>query len=480
MCVSLYTSRIVLNVLGEEDFGIYSVVGGVVILLSFFNNSLITATQRFLNYEMGNKNAKIKMVFSTALQCHYLVAITIVIIAETLGFWFVKNYLVIPEPRMSAALWIYQFSILTFAISIIRSPYDAAIIAYEKMNVFAWFSIVDVILKLSIAFLLIAVSVDKLILYGFLLTIVSFLTYILYFTYCRRSFSDCRFIFAFDKKLFIGIFGFSGWMLSGTISNVLSTQGVNMLINIFFGPLHNAARGVAYQLYSAVNALVENVLVAVKPQIVQSFSQGNMTRVYDLVFLSSKASFFLLYLFAVPFLLQTNYILSLWLGKVPEYAVLFSQLMIIDLLISISNGPIASVTQASGKIRNYLLVISSGFLLTFLITYIFFKLGYPSYVTFVIAIVISFLGLFARLWISHKTVGFPVKMYLKNVFLKEIIVSCSILIPFLYVKSVDITFIHFIFLLVISSVSIITTAWFCGIKSDERKYIRNQIKNSTK
>ena len=269
MGVSLYTSRVVLNTLGVEDFGIYNVVGGVVVMFSFLNSSLATATQRFLNYEMGQGNAlKLEKVFSIALTGHYLIALSVILLAETIGLWFVSTQLEIPAERMHAALWVYQFSILTLAVSIISVPYNAVIIAHERMKVFAYVSIAEVSLKLTVVFLLVYLSFDKLVLYAFLLLVVAVIVRMIYATYCKRNFTECKYRFIFEKDLFAQMFCFSGWMFTGTLSNLFSSQGVNILINMFFGPIQNAARGIAYQIQGTVNAFVTNFMVAVQPQIV--------------------------------------------------------------------------------------------------------------------------------------------------------------------------------------------------------------------
>lgn len=345
MGVSLYTSRVVLNTLGVEDFGIYNVVGGVVVMFSFLNSSLATATQRFLNYEMGQGNAlKLEKVFSIALTGHYLIALSVILLAETIGLWFVSTQLEIPAERMHAALWVYQFSILTLAVSIISVPYNAVIIAHERMKVFAYVSIAEVSLKLTVVFLLVYLSFDKLVLYAFLLLVVAVIVRMIYATYCKRNFTECKYRFIFEKDLFAQMFCFSGWMFTGTLSNLFSSQGVNILINMFFGPIQNAARGIAYQIQGTVNAFVTNFMVAVQPQIVKSYSQGNYSYMYKLVFMASRYSFYLLFLLSLPVLLQTQYLLQLWLKNVPDYSVLFTQLVVIDLLINSSFTPDAKAT----------------------------------------------------------------------------------------------------------------------------------------
>lgn len=477
MVVSLYTSRVVLNVLGVEDFGIYNVVGGVVTMLAFLNYSLSVSTQRFLNYEIGQDGRELKKVFSIALTGHLLIALVILLLAETIGLWFVTTQLVIPAGRLDAAVWVYHCSILTFMISIIGTPYDAAIIAHERMTVFAYISIVEVIMKLLIVFLLIYFPCDKLELYGFLLLCVVLLIRIIYVVYCKCHFPECHYRFIWDKQLFRKMFCFSGWMLAGTSTGILCSQGVNMLINIFFGPLQNAARGIAFQLQGAVNAFVNNFMIAVRPQIIKSYAQRDFSYMYRLVFSSSKFSFYLLYLLSLPVLLETPYLLQLWLKSVPEYAVVFTRLVIIDLLINSSYAPIAAISQASGKVRNYQLVISTGFLLVFLLTALFFKLGFPSTSAFIITIVLSFLGLFARLWELHYSVQFPVRKYMRYVLLPVTCVALlALLLPVPLVVFTSSSFLRFIGVIAMSVLSVIVIVYMCGLDKEEKRFLLNKVR----
>lgn len=416
MGVTLYTSRVILNVLGVEDFGIYNVVGGVVAMLAFFNSSLSTATQRYMNYEMGKGNAEgVQKVFSMSFIGYCLLAVVTIIFAETVGLWFIYNKLVIPEVRLNAAIWVFQFSLLTFVVNLLTVPYNAAIIAHERMSIYAYISVGEVVLRLLLVFFLQIIDADKLKLYALMMFFVSCLVGFSYRVCCIRSFPECRLRWVWDKWLLKDLFSFSGWMLSGTITNLLSTQGVNILINLFFGPALNAARAIAMQVYGAVNAFVTNFMMAVRPQIVKSYAQGNTEYMYRLVFSASKFSFFLLFLLTIPILLNTDLILRFWLKNVPPYTVLFTQLVLIDLLINAAYGPIAYVSQAVARIRDYQLVISVGFVFIAFFTWIAFKLNYPVYSTFNIAIVIDIAGLFMRLWILRRIVEFPVMHYMRIV-----------------------------------------------------------------
>ena len=478
MGVTFYTSRIVLNALGVEDYGIYNVVGGVVIFLSFLNNTLAMSTQRFLNYEMGNAGGgNLEKVFSYALTGHYIVAGVFLFLAETIGLWFVYNQLIIPENRFTAMLWVYHFSVLTFIVNIISTPYNAAIIATEKMDAYAYVSIFEAILKLGISYLLFVLPFDKLKLYAVLLFFVALLVRFAYFAYCRQKIewitSKLRWNEVYMKK----IFSFSGWIFMGGFSHVLSVQGVNVLINMFFNPVHNAARGIAVQLQAGVNTFSANFMTAVRPQIVKSYAGGDYHYAFSLAFMSAKISYFLMLLIIVPLLLNTDYILSLWLKIVPEHAVVFTRLSLLDILLGAMISPLAALSQASGKVKWYQLIISSGFLLVFLLTYLFYRLGFASYTTFVVSIAITALGTLGRILELRHTVGFPIRRFFVEVVSRVTGVSVGVVVfamicwNFMRVGSLGNLFLTSLLSLLFTGLLI----WFLGMKSNEKEYILSKI-----
>jgi len=477
MAVSLYTSRIILNTLGIEDFGIYNVVGGFVTMFGFLNSAMATATQRFLTFEIGKKDFKQLMnVFSMSVNIHFIIAFIILIFAETVGLWFVNTQLTIPPERMIAAGWVYQFSILALLVNIVSVPYNAIIIAHERMNVFAWVSIIEVSLKLLIVFMLVWFGFDKLKLYAILMFSVALIIRLIYGFYCSRNFEESKFRWFWEPVLFKQIFSHSGWMLFGTFSNMLSGQGLNVLINIFFGVTVNAARGIAYSLQGAVNGFVRNFMMAVQPQIIKYYAQNNFKEMYKLVFASSKFSFFLLFYISLPVLLLTTTVLQWWLKIIPEHAILFTRLIILDLFFTSLFPSIATVSQATGKIKAYQLVISIGFLLVFVLTYLFYQLGYPSHYAFIIMITISFLGLLARLIILKIQLSFPVVEYFKNVLLPIILVTfLSVPIPLVFITIFDNTVIQFITVSVVSVLSTTMAIWLAGINKNEKTFIKNKI-----
>ena len=479
MAVSLYTSRVVLNMLGVEDFGIYNVVGGVVSMMAFFNSSMTTSTQRFLNVEMGKGDEEnLNHVFINAVKAHFIIAIVTLVLIETVGLWLLYNKLTIPLERFNAALWVFHISVASLFVSIISTPYNAAIIAHEKMSVFAYFSILDVSLKLAIVYLLVISPIDKLIAYALLLLLVVLIMRICYTIYCRKHFEECRSSGKSDKGLIRNMFSFTGWMIFGCMADMLGNQGVNLLINIFFGPVYNAARGISIQVKTAVDSFVLNFLTAVKPQILKKYSSGEWNYMYKLVFSSSRISYYLLLILTLPILFNTHYILELWLKTVPPYCELFTQLTLIELLIRTIYTPIAQVNQASGKIRNYQIAISSLFLLTFILSYVIYKFGYPVYSCFLVAIIVAIIGLFVRLVILHRDNDFPARDFLIKVIVPIIPVTvASLLLPFIYLYFHNSeSFWGFIISSLICVISTSIIIWLFGLNKSEKQMVLERVK----
>lgn len=481
MLVSLYTSRVVLRTLGEEDFGIYNVVGGVVVFLAFFNNSLSITTQRFINYEMTKDNEiSLNRVFSTSINIHFFIAICIFVLAETVGLWFVSEKLTIPSDRMDATLWVYQFSVLTTLITVMSVPYNAAIIASEKMNIFAYVSIIEITLKLLIVFLLLYLPYDKLKIYAILLFLVAVIIRIIYGLYCRNKLKWSRYHFYWDKNLLKKMVGFSSWTVLGAGSHLFGSQGINVLINIFFGPLFNASRAIAMQIQQAVQTFSSNFMVAIRPQIVKSYSRKEYDSMYRLVFISSKGSYFLLFLISLPILLEIDYILKLWLGYVPEYTAIYTRLILIDILVGATISPLAAVSQASGRVRNYQLVISCCFLLVVVMTAILFKYGFASYTAFVVSIVFSAIGVFARMIELWYSVKFPIKRFCKEVLFRIFVTTLiAVIIPlFMYYQDLILNeMIQLIVISIISFLSCIVSIWIFGLDKEEKITLINIIKS---
>lgn len=478
MGVTLFTSRLVLQMLGVEDFGIYNVVGGIVSMLVFFNSSMATSTQRFLNYEMGRggHSSNLQKVFSNAINAHFVIGIATVILLETFGLWFVNNKLNIPQGQLYAAIWIFHFSVASLFVSVISTPYNAAIIANEKMGIYAYYSIFEVIMKLVIVYVLMVLPYNKLILYGFLNLCVSVLMRFLYLGYCKRNFSECIYNWTWDKNQIKSLFSFSGWMLFGCFSDMLSKQGVNILINIFFGPIFNAARAIAVQVQHAVKNFVSSFMTAVRPQIIKSYSANEFNYMYRLVFSASKLSFYLLFVLIIPILLYTEYIFDLWLDIVPEYSVIFTRLVLIELLISSAYGPIAQVNQASGRIKNYQIAISVIFLLDFLFSYALYKLGLPVYSTFIVAIVLSIIGLLVRVIILKKENDFPARHYILKIILPLFpIALLAMVVPYLMYHWMPINFLSVILNSIVGLLCSSLAIWNFGLDKTEKGFIKGKL-----
>lgn len=331
MAISLYTSRIILNTLGVEDYGIYNVVGGVVAMFGFINSSMSSATQRYITFALGKGNfTNLQKVFSTTLQIHVLIAVIILILGETIGLWFMNEKMQIPTNRMDAAFWVLQCSILSTIVMIISVPYNADIIAHEKMSAFAYISILEAVLKLAIVYILLIGSFDKLILYAFLLLAVQILIRFCYSLYCNKHFKETKYKHVWDKTLFKEMTEFAGWSIFGNLSGVLFGQGLNMLLNVFFGPVVNAARAIALQVQCAIQQFVNSFQMALNPQITKTYARGELEEMHKLMFRSARFSFYLLFFLSLPVLFETNFILTIWLKTVPENTVIFLRIMIVN------------------------------------------------------------------------------------------------------------------------------------------------------
>lgn len=478
MAVSLYTSRIVLNTLGVEDFGIYNVVGGFVTMFAFLNSAMASATQRFLAFEIG-KGDKIQLrnVFSMSINIHFLIAIIILIFTETIGLWFVNTQLTIPAERMIAARWVYQFSILTLMVNLVSVPYNAMIIAHERMNVFAWVSIAEVSLKLIVVFMLQWFGFDKLKFYAVLMFSVAILIRLFYSMYCNRKFNESRFRYYWDKPLFKTLINYAGWNLWGNAASVIMDQGVNILLNIFFGPIVNAARGIAFQVRGAANHFVTNFQMAMNPQIIKSYAANDLKYMHQLVYHGSKYSFFLLFTLTLPIFIEAEIILRLWLKIVPEYTVLFTRLVIVNVLIDCISGPLMTAAQATGKIKLYQGVVGSLLILNLPVSYLFIKFGYEPEVTLFVSIIISFITLFTRLKIISPLVNFKIWDYFKTIVLRIIAVCfIAIVLPALAYTFMQEGLYRLIIIGIFSILSAGSAVYFVGLGHAEQDFIHIKVK----
>ena len=472
MIVSLFTSRVVLQTLGVEDYGIFNVVGGVITMFTFINAAMVSSTQRYLNFELAKGNSqRLRSVFNTSLQIHGLIAIAIIVLGETLGLWFVLNKLVIPESRMTAALWVYQCSILACSVNIMSAPYNADIIAHEKMSAFAYISILEVSLKLLIVYLLVVSPIDKLIAYAILTLSVQLLIRFIYSHYCHKHFEESYIEFNVNKVLFKEMSGFAGWSFFGNLAAILYTQGLNMMLNIFFGPVVNAARGIAVQVQSAVQQFVSGFQTALNPQITKNYAVGNLEQMHNLMFRSARFSFLLLFFLSLPVLLETDFLLTVWLKNVPDNAVIFTQIMICISLIYTTSNPCVIANQATGKVKVYQMVVG-GILLTILpISYILLKLGAPAYSVFIVHFCVETVAQFSRMFMLRKLINLPLWQYMKNIYIPIICtVAVAVILPILVRMQFEEGWLRFIVVGFTCVLSVGISAFFIGFTKNERLF----------
>ena len=477
MAVTLYTSRVVLEVLGVEDFGIYNIVGGVVVLFSFINNAMATATQRFLNFELGRNDIKeVGRVFSMSMTAHISIALLVLFLAETIGLWFLLTQMNIPDGRMKAAVWCYQFSILTTCVQIIRVPYNACIIAYERMSFYAYISILEVILKLLIVFLLSIGGFDKLIFYSILMFLVTVAVCYAYKIVCNRNFNISRYSFFWDKILYKKLMSFSGWSLFGSAANVGAQQGLNILLNIFCGVTVNAAMGIANQVSGAIYSFVYNFQVAFNPQIVKSYAIGDKEYFERLIFQASKFSFFLLFLISLPLLLECDFVLSVWLKEIPKYSVLFIKLILIYLMIDAISAPLWISVQAIGDIRNYQILMSFLILLNLPLGYLALYYDLQPASVLVIRVSVNMFTYIVRIIYLKKRISFPIWKYMKEVLgVAFLVVILSTPIP-LFINKFHSSWQGFVMTTTVSIFCVLIATFFLGFTKGERIYIENIIR----
>lgn len=478
LLVSLYTSRVVLNALGVEDYGTYNIVGGFVTMFSLLSGALSNAISRFVTFELGRGDLRrLKEVFSTSVTVQILLAVITVILAEIVGLWFLNLKMNIPDGRMVAANWVFQCSLLTFAINLISIPYNACIIAHERMNAFAYISILETLLKLGAVFLLFMIGFDKLIVYAVLLTFVATLIRIIYGVYCGRNFEECHYKFYINKPLIIEMTSLAGWNMLGSSGSILNSHGVNLLMNMFFGVAVNAARGLAVQVNSAVTQFVNSFTTAVNPQITKSYAQGEKDYLFRLVMMSSKYSFFLTLLLGAPIMAETPFILKLWLKEVPAYTVLFVRLALVASLIASLSTSLYTLSLATGNIKRYQIVVGSLSLSCFFVTFIFYKLGLPVETAYYVNIGVQIAILFARLIILSRQTGISIRQYIASVLYQSLVVALLLYASvFLFLKLMpQVTFVNA--LVVVLSCEVIACAliFFVGLNKNERMYIVSLI-----
>ena len=473
MLISLYTSRVILNALGVEDYGIYNVVGGVVAMFSMISASLNSAISRFITYELGIGDLnKLKKVFSSSVTIQIGLAVFFLLIVETVGVWFVNYKMVIPVDRLVAANWCLQLSAITFSINLISVPYNAAIIAHEKMSAFAYISIIEAVGKLLIAWLILISPIDKLIFYAIMLAFMAIVIRYIYMYYCKRHFVECTYFFIYDSSLLKRIFGFAGWNMIGTSSAILRNQGTDILINLFFGPAVNGAKAIANQVNAAIDGFVQNFMIAMNPQITKSYANGNHHYMLDLVMKGAKFSYFILLFLGLPILLNTGFILQLWLKIVPAHAVLFVQLIIVMTMCDSLSHTLVAAILAEGEIKLYMAVVGGLQMLNIPIAYIALWLGCIPEITVVIAIILSQVCLFTRILFLKRKVNLSVREYMYKVYF--VIVSVTLLAALLPVCLKTIMndgWLSFVLVTVVTLACTVVSIYSVGLSRDERQMV---------
>lgn len=478
MGVMLYTSRVVLSALGVEDYGIYNVVGGIVTMFTMLSGSLSSAISRFVTFELGRKNQeRLNAIFSTSVIIQITIGVIIVILVETFGVWFLNNQLVIPPERLTAANWVLQLSLITLVINLISIPYNATIIAHERMSAFAYISILEAFITLGVAYLITIAPIDKLVFYALLMTTVALIVRFTYSAYCRRNFEEAKFRWIFDKELLKEMFSFAGWNYIGNVSWVLRDQGNNMLLNILGGgPAVNAARGISTQVNRAVCQFSSNFMMALNPQITKSYASDNIDYMSTLVIQGARLSFYLLLFLSMPVLFNTNYILTLWLKNVPDHTVLFVQLALCFSMLDSISTPLITAMLATGNVKKYQIVVGGLHLLNVPISYLMLKIGLFPEVVIIVAMFVSVCCLAARLYLIRGMMKFSARKFIKSVLFNVIIVSAiSSIAPFIAVQYLGENFIDFILISIVAVLSSTVTIYFIGCNATERLFIKEKV-----
>ena len=479
LLVSLYTARVILKVLGVEDFGIYNVVGGFVSLFAFLNTSMINGIQRFYNYEYGKNGEKgLTKVYNTALTIQVVLAIIVFLLTESFGLWYINDVMVIPSERLTAAKYIFHFAVLSLLFVIMQIPYSSAIIAHEHMGYFATINVIDTALKLAIAMAIPIFPMDKLIIYGFLILLISVIDWLLYYSYAKIKFPEIKYQFQFDKSLFLEMVSFSGWNMFGSFSGVMREQGINMILNLFFGPVINAARGIAYQINSALMGFVANINTASRPQLTQSYASGDLGRSINIMYSMSRFGLITLAVFAVPVIYEIDYILKIWLDTdIPPHTNTFAQLVIVNSIFLCLNPPVSFMVHATGKMKKYQVITTLFSLLVLPVSYCILIIGAAPEFVFALLLFFTIIGQAICVYILSNLIPFSIRDYLKRVIFPLLLFLIFIPFPPLIPRCLMEQ--SFLRLLIVSFVSFGTTcitAFFVVLDSSERVRILSLIK----
>lgn len=482
MLITLYTSRVILEQLGVDDYGIYNVVGGVVAMFSVISSALSSSISRFITFELGKGDIKrLTTIFSTSVNIQLGLSTIILILGEAVGVWFINAKMNIPPERIVAANWVLQCSLLTFCINLISVPYNSCIIAHEKMSAFAYISILEAILKLLICYMLIISPIDKLIMYSLLMLSVAVLIRLVYGFYCARKFEECRYHIVNDKDTLKEMTGFAGWSFISNAAWILNTQGVNILINIFFGVALNAARGIASQVESAVMMFVRNFTTALNPQITKYYASGEKDQMFLLMCRGTKFTYFLTLIMVLPLFLETEYVLQLWLKEVPAHTVIFVQLSILGSIINNIGNTCYTACQATGNIKRYSIIVTSVGFLVFPLTWLAFQLGLPVESTYIIYILVYICVSIACILVTRWLLQFPLSMLLRRALLPMIWTTIlSSIAPVLLCTHMQSSFIRFLVICIVSVLSTGFVIYLTGLTHGEKEMVNKKILNRIK
>ena len=480
MLISLYTSRVILNALGVDDYGIYNVVGGVVSMFSVLSGSLSAAIGRFLTFELGKGDKeKLRKVFSSSVTIQAGIAFLILVLAETVGLWFINVKMVIPADRIGSANWCFQFSIITFCINLISVPYNAAIIAHERMSAFAYISIFEAIGKLLIAWSIVISPTDRLVFYAAMVAVLACFVRFIYGLYCKRHFQECTYHFVYDNQLLKQMFFFAGWNFVGASAGILRTQGLNVLLNLFFGTIVNAARGISVQINHAVAGFVSNFMTALNPQITKSYATGDYKYMSSLLYKGSRFSFYLLLLLSLPIIVETKTILELWLKIVPEYTIILTRLILVFTMCEAISGPLITAMLATGNIKKYQIIVGGTNLLNLPISYILLKwvrFNNSPEITMYVVILLSVVCLVQRLFLLKDMIELDIKAFCIKVLFNVLIVTfLSSLFPIVFHVFSPIGILSSLINIILCVISCIFVIYYIGCDKNERNLAKSKV-----
>lgn len=476
--VNLYAVRVIWQVLGVDDYGVYNVVGGIVMMFAFLNNAMVASSQRFISFELGTGDReKLKRVFSISVTVHILLAAGILILAETVGLWFLNERLNIPAGRMYAANWVYQCSIIAFMINVVSVPYNACIVAHEHMKAYGYFGILEVIMKLTIVFLLLAIPFDKLITYAVLVVCVSAIMRLIYGIYCRRNFSECRYKFISDHHLMRDMFSFAGWSFIGNLGFSIRDQGLNIVVNLFFNVAVNAAKGVAGQIGTVVSGFAQNFQMALNPQITKRYAAGEAESMMNLVFSGCKYSAILMMFIVIPLFFASEQVLTLWLGEIAPYTVGFMRLILLMILIDSMVSPITTALQATGRIKWFQITVSLIMLANIPLAWLWLKFDSNPYIVLYVSIATSLIALMARLVLLHREVPFSYRVYASKVFFHVMpVLALSAVISWWLYEKVPQNLVGLVVYAVLSLSSISIISFLIGLDHGEQQFVIQIVK----